>query len=68
MKDKIKLLKYLFFFSIFFLFLLYVLPGELIEFDKESVINTLKEYDYDLSNINIDIISSRKLIEHIKKQ
>ena len=32
MKEKIKLLKYLFFFSIFFLFLLYVLPGELIEF------------------------------------
>ena len=39
MKDKIKLLKYLFFFSIFFLFLLYVLPGELIEFDKEAAKN-----------------------------
>lgn len=36
MKEKIKLLKYLFFFSIFFLFLLYILPGELIEFNKEA--------------------------------
>jgi VanZ family protein len=34
MKEKIKLLKYLFFFSIFFLFLLYVLPGELIDFNS----------------------------------
>ncbi len=39
MKEKIKLLKYLFFFSIFFLFLLYVLPGELIEFNKEAAKN-----------------------------
>ena len=36
MKEKIKLLKYLFFFSIFFLFLLYILPGELIEFNKAA--------------------------------
>ena len=36
MKEKIKLLKYLFFFSIFFLFLLYILPSELIEFNKEA--------------------------------
>ena len=39
MKEKIKVLKYLFFFSIFFLFLLYVLPGELIEFNKEVAKN-----------------------------
>ena len=39
MKEKIKVLKYLFFFSIFFLFLLYVLPGELIEFNKEAAKN-----------------------------
>lgn len=39
MKEKIKLLKYLFFFSIFFLFLLYILPGELIEFNKEVAKN-----------------------------
>lgn len=39
MKEKIKLLKYLFFFSIFFLFLLYILPGELIEFNKEAAKN-----------------------------
>ena len=41
---------------------------KLIEFDKESVINTLVENDYDLSNININTISSKKLIEHIKNQ
>mgnify|MGYP000323490508 FL=1 len=39
MKEKIKLLKYLFFFSIFFLFLLYILPGELIEFNKIAAEN-----------------------------
>jgi len=39
MKEKIKVLKYLFFFSIFFLFLLYILPGELIEFNKEVAKN-----------------------------
>jgi len=39
MKEKIKVLKYLFFFSIFFLFLLYILPGELIEFNKEAAKN-----------------------------
>ena len=42
--------------------------GEKLDYANLSVINTLKEYDYNLSNINIDIISSKKLIEHIKKQ
>ena len=41
---------------------------KLIEFDKENVINTLEDNDYDLSGINIDTISSKKLIEHIKNQ
>jgi len=39
MKEKIKLLKYLFLFSIFFLFFLYILPSELIEFNKEAAKN-----------------------------
>ena len=50
MKEKIKLLKYLFFFSIFFLFLLYVLPGELIEFNppKERTVfqGSIKHFYY----------------------
>ena len=50
MKKKIKLLKYLFFFSIFFLFLLYVLPGELIEFNlpKERTVfqGSIKHFYY----------------------
>ena len=50
MKEKIKLLKYLFFFSIFFLFLIYILPGELIEFGppKERTIfqGSIKHFYY----------------------
>ena len=34
MNRKIKLTKYLFYFSLFFLFLIYLLPGDLIEFQE----------------------------------
>ena len=37
MNHKIKLTRYLFYFSVFFLFLIYLLPGELIEFNKTNI-------------------------------
>ena len=41
MNHKIKLTRCLFYFSLFFLFLIYLLPGEIIEFQKNSEKKTL---------------------------
>jgi len=44
MNHKTKLIRYLFYFSLFFLFLIYLLPGELIKFQKNNELNALKEF------------------------
>ena len=44
MNHKIKLIRYLFYFSLFFLFLIYLLPGELIKFQKNNEFYFLKEF------------------------
>ena len=41
MNHKIKLTRYLFYFSLFFLFLIYLLSGEILEFQKNSEEKTL---------------------------
>ena len=41
MNHKIKLTRCLFYFSLFFLFLIYLLPGEILEFQKNSEEKTL---------------------------
>jgi len=44
MNHKIKLTRCLFYFSLFFLFLIYLLPGELIQFQKNNELNAFKEF------------------------